>query len=196
LPSCSRVLKKPENLGSKRGALADELLSHPRKSQGSQKKGAVPPAVPADLTSTERKSLEELIARRLVVAPLEKAGVDAGVGIDAASAHRYVAQEKAHEEKATTSAHWGEDLAAWRRFAVEKTFPEIAAKIAQAATDDEGMTLGHAQVADDVGALGHAHPDWNDNDLAWQAFKRQNGDNKYADDALSFFKQVHAMPSP
>ena len=58
----------------------------------------------------------------------------------------------------TTSAHWGEDLAAWRRFAVEKTFPEIAAKIAQAATDDEGMTLGHVQVADDVGALGHAHP--------------------------------------
>ena len=156
-----------------------------------KKKGRVPPALPADLTASERKGLEGLVAHRLVVAPLEKSDVAAGLGIDAGSARRYVAQEKAHEDNTKISAHWTEDRAAWERFAVEKVLPDVGAKIATASTDDEGMTLGHVQIADDVAAISRAHPTWDDNQLARQAFKKQNGDSGYADTALAIFTRLH-----
>jgi hypothetical protein len=161
-----------------------------------KKKGRVPPALPSDLTASERKDLEVLIAHRLVVAPLEQAGVTAGVGIDAGSARRYVAQEKAHEDNTKISAHWTEDRAAWERFAVEKALPDIGAKVAAASTDEEGMTLGHVQIADDVAAISRAHPTWDDNELAWRAFKKQNGDKGYADSALAIFTPLHTATAP
>lgn len=156
-----------------------------------KQKGKPPPATVADLTDKERRQLAVVIGTRQVVDPLRQAGVDAGVGLDAGSARRYVIQEMRHQDNPRTSAHWGEDLAAWRRYAVEKSLPEIGEKIRQAATDDEGMTLGRVSIGDAVAALARKHPTWDDDQVAWQAFKQHNGSAGYADEALTIFKRTH-----
>lgn len=158
-----------------------------------KQKGKPPPATVADLTEKERHQLEVVIGTRQVVDPLRQAGVDAGLGLDAGSAKRYVVQEMRHQDNPRTSAHWGEDLAAWRRYAVEKSLPELGEKIKQAAVDDEGMTLGRVSIGDAVAAIPRANPTWDDNQVAWQAFKRQNGDSRYADEALAIFKRTHVV---
>jgi len=160
-----------------------------------KKKGKPPAATVADLTGPERHKLEVAIGTRQVVEPLRQAGVDAGIDIDAGSAGRYIAREMQHQDNSRVSAHWGEDLAAWRRFGVEKSLPEIGEKIKKASVDDEGMTLGHVSIADAVAAIPRAHKTWDDDKVAWQAFKQQNGDAKYADNAVAIFKRTHVYPA-
>lgn len=158
-----------------------------------KKKGKPPAATAADLTAKERTGLESVVGTRQVVGPLRQAGVDTGIG--AGSAKRYVAQEQAHQDKKGISAHWGEDLAAWRRYAIEKSIPEIGEKIKQASVDDEGMTLGHASIADAVATIPKKHTTWTDSQVAWEAFKQQNGNKGYADEALKLFEKTHIVPA-
>jgi hypothetical protein len=160
-----------------------------------KKKGKPPAATAADLTAKERTGLETVVGTRQVVGPLRQAGVDTGIGIGAGSAKRYVAQELAHQDKKGISAHWGEDLAAWRRYAIEKSIPEIGEKLKQASVDDEGMTLGHVSIADAVATIPKKHTTWTDSQVAWEAFKQQNGNKGYADEALQLFERTHTVPA-
>lgn len=158
-------------------------------------KGKPPAATVADLTAAEREKLEKTIGTRQVVEPLRRAGAAAGIG--AGSAKRYVAQEMAHQDNSRVDAHWGEDKAAWRRYAIEKSAPGIGAKIKQAAVDGEGMTLGQVSIADAVATISANHLDWTDDQVAWEAFRRQNGDKGYADRALKIFQGKRAAaPEP
>jgi hypothetical protein len=83
------------------------------------------------------------------------------------------------------------DRGRWERFAVGKALPDVGAKLAAASTDDEGMTLGHVRIADDVADISR-HPDWDDNRLGWRAFRKQNGEKGYADSASAILTPLHA----
>ncbi|MER6958047.1 hypothetical protein [Streptomyces sp. NPDC000618] len=175
-------------------------LAEWRKEKAKDKKKRPPPAATvADLTDQERQGLAAVVGDRQVVERLAKAGAGAGIGIGERSAARYVAEQKKVMDTKRGKPHWGEDQAAWLRYAVEKSLPQVGAKMKQAAEDDEGMTLGRMDVKDRVAALigNKSNKALNDEELAWKAFKAHNADEKYADKALPKFKAIHVVePAP